>query len=150
MKNHAALIGTVINKQTASYDIKDSILYALAVGVGTQAVDPKQLPYVYEEPTLRTLPTLALVIAYPGFWMRDPQYGFTWQQVLHAEEALEIHEPLPAQGTVHGETIIEDIVDRFSQQKHFIRRTSVEFVICAVLHAESEKLFHRFQKARHR
>ncbi len=120
MKDHAALIGTVINQQTESYGIKDAILYALAVGVGSDAVDAKQLPYVYEEPTLQTLPTLALVIAYPGFWMRDPQYGFTWQQVLHAEEALEIHEPLPPSGTVTGETLIEDVVDRGADKGCFV------------------------------
>lgn len=120
MKNHAALIGTVINQQTETYGITDTILYALAVGVGSEAVDPKQLPYVYEEPSLRTLPTLALVIGYPGFWMRDPQYGFTWQQVLHAEEALEIHQPLPPQGTVSSETVIEDIVDRGADKGCFV------------------------------
>lgn len=120
MKNHAALIGTVINKQTETYGVKDAILYALAVGVGSDAVDPKQLPYVYEEPSLLTLPTLALVIAYPGFWMRDPKYGFTWQQVLHAEEALEIHVPLPPSGTVTGETIIEDVVDRGADKGCFV------------------------------
>ena len=120
MKNHAALIGTVINQQTETYGVTDTILYALAVGVGSEAVDPKQLPYVYEEPSLRTLPTLALVIGYPGFWMRDPQYGFTWQQVLHAEVALEIHQPMPPQGTVTGETVIEDIVDRGADKGCFV------------------------------
>ncbi len=120
MNNHGALIGTVINRQTETYGVKDSILYALAVGVGADATDPKQLPYVYEEPTLKTLPTLALVIAYPGFWMRDPKYGFTWQKVLHAEESLEIHQPLPGAGTVTGETVIEDVVDRGADKGCFV------------------------------
>ena len=87
MKNHAALIGTVINRQQASYTVKDTILYALGVGVGADPVDERQLRYVYEE-NLQSLPTLALVIAYPGFWMREPQYGFDWQKALHAEEGL--------------------------------------------------------------
>jgi len=119
MRNHAELIGTVVNRQVETYTVKDSILYALAVGVGADPVDARQLRYVYEE-NLLTLPTLALVIAYPGFWMRDPQYGFTWQQVLHAEEVLEVHRPLPGAGTVQGETVVEDVVDRGAGKGCFV------------------------------
>lgn len=120
MKDHGALKGTVIDRQTHSYGIKDTLLYALAVGVGADAVDPKQLRYVYEEADLQTLPTLALVVAYPGFWMRDPKYGFNWQQVLHAEEAIEFHQPLPPAGTVNGVTVIEDVVDRGADKGCFV------------------------------
>ena len=119
MKNHGALIGTVINRQQASYSVKDTILYALGVGFGADPVDGRQLRYVYEE-NLESLPTLALVIAYPGFWMREPQYGFDWQKALHAEEGLEIHQPLPASGTLQGETVIEDVVDRGADKGCFI------------------------------
>jgi acyl dehydratase len=89
------------------------------VGVGADAVDPKQLPYVYED-NLRALPTFCLVVAYPGFWMREPQYGFTWQQVLHAEESIEFHTPLPAAGAVYGETMVEDVVDRGADKGCFV------------------------------
>lgn len=120
MKNHAELIGTVINRQTATYTIKDTILYALSVGLGTQATDIRQLPYVYEEAGLRALPTMAMVIAYPGFWMRDPAYGFDWQKVLHAEETLHLHQPIPVEGTLVGETVVEDVVDRGADKGCFV------------------------------
>ncbi len=119
MKDHAALIGTVINRQVATYSEKDTILYALGVGLGTDPLDERQLRYVYED-GLTALPTLALVIAYPGFWMRDPAYGFDWQKVLHAEETLTIHRPLPVAGTITGETVIEDVVDRGADKGCFV------------------------------
>ena len=119
MRNHGALIGTTIDRQQSSYSVNDTILYALAVGLGADPTDSRQLRYVYED-DLAPLPTLALVIAYPGFWMREPEYGFDWQKALHAEEGLEIHQPLPASGTLNGETVIEDVVDRGADKGCFI------------------------------
>jgi hypothetical protein len=52
---------------------RDTILYALGVGVGAEhPTDPSELQYVYED-GLKALPTMAAVVAYPGHWMRDPK-----------------------------------------------------------------------------
>ncbi|MCC7122671.1 MAG: MaoC family dehydratase N-terminal domain-containing protein [Gammaproteobacteria bacterium] len=111
MRDHSALIGTIIHEAEATVAARDHILYALALGYGSDPVAADHLAHVYEE-NLVTLPGMAMIIAYPGFWMRDPRYGFNWQQVLHAEEAIEIHTALPVAGRVHGRTVIEDVVDR--------------------------------------
>ncbi len=111
MKNHSALIGTVVHESEVTVEARDHILYALAMGYGGNPVSAHELAHVYEE-NLVTLPGMAMIIAYPGFWMRDPRYGFDWQQVLHAEEAIDIHSPLPVSGRVRGRTVIEDVVDR--------------------------------------
>ena len=119
MRDHSKLAGTVINQQEATYTHEDTILYALALGFGADPVDDKQLRYVYEE-NLRALPTLAMVLAYPGFWMKQPEYGFDWKQVLHAEETVEIHHPIPAEGTLAGETVVEEVVDRGAEKGCFV------------------------------
>lgn len=111
MKNHGALIGTVVHESEVTVEARDHILYALALGYGADPVAAHELAHVYEE-NLVSLPGMAMIVAYPGFWMRDPRYGFDWQQVLHAEEAIEIHRPLPVSGRVRGRTVIEDVVDR--------------------------------------
>ena len=54
-----------------TYTDKDTILYALGVGLGHDPLDLKQLDFVYEK-NLKTLPTFAAMLGYPGFWMRDP------------------------------------------------------------------------------
>lgn len=111
MRDHSALVGTVVHEAEASVQARDHVLYALALGYGSDPLAAHHLAHVYEE-NLVTLPGMAMIVAYPGFWMRDPRYGFDWQQVLHAEEAIEIHTALPVEGRVHGRTVIEDVVDR--------------------------------------
>lgn len=119
MRDHSTLIGTVIHAADATVGIRDHILYALALGYGGNPVAAHELAHVYEE-NLVTLPGMAMIIAYPGFWMRDPRYGFDWQQILHAEEAIEIHSPLPASGLVRGRTVVEDVVDRGAGKGCFV------------------------------
>ena len=87
------------------YTQRDALLYALGVGMGADPLDAGQLQYVYEGTggeSLRTLPTMANVLAYPGFWAREPDTGITWQKLLHAEQEIELHASLPASATVVG------------------------------------------------
>ena len=113
------LIGTRIAKVESSYRTEDSILYALGLGFGSDPTDAQQLRYVYER-ELQTLPTMSLVLGYPGFWLKDPKYQADWQRVLHAEEELTVYHPLPPAGTVFGETFIEEIADRGPERGAFI------------------------------
>lgn len=95
-----------------SYTFKDTILYALGVGVSMNGtLLPEDLKFVYEE-GLCSLPTMALVAGYPGFWLKLPQYGVTWQKVLHAEQDLRLHAPVPVAATVRSTLKIEEIYDR--------------------------------------
>jgi acyl dehydratase len=91
---------------------RDTIIYALGVGAGAAlSEEPQALKFVYEE-DLVALPTMAAVLGYPGFWQRDPQYGLTWRKIVHAEQSIELHGPLPAEGAVRGVQTIEAIYDK--------------------------------------
>lgn len=94
-----------------SYTAKDSILYALGVGLGMDPLDRSQLRFLYEE-GLQALPTMAVVLAYPGFWLKDPATGVDWVKVLHGEQGIRIHRPLPAAGTVVGTGGVDEIIDK--------------------------------------
>ena len=93
------------------YAAKDCILYALGLGLGADPLDRQQLRFVYED-GLQILPTMPVVLASPGFWLRNPGTGVEWKTVLHGEQGLTIHRPLPASGTVVATTRIEEIVDK--------------------------------------
>lgn len=93
------------------YASKDTILYALGVGLGHEPLDPRQLRYVYED-GLAALPTMSVVLGYPGFWMRDPRAGIDWVRLVHGEQRMIIHHPLPVQGTVIGRSRITHVVDK--------------------------------------
>ena len=111
--DYAKLIASPPIETTHELTHKDTILYALGVGVGAEdPLDPNELQYVYEE-GLKALPTMAVVLTYPGFWQKLPQYGMTWQKILHGEQSIEIHKtPLPAVGKFNGVTTIDAIIDK--------------------------------------
>lgn len=90
---------------------QDCILYALGIGLGADPLDRDQLRYVYEE-GLRVLPTMATVLAHPGFWMKLPDTGIDWTRVVHAEQQVILHKPLPVCARLIGDTRIVDIVDK--------------------------------------
>ncbi|MFH1870810.1 MAG: MaoC/PaaZ C-terminal domain-containing protein [Pseudomonadota bacterium] len=93
------------------YMTRDTILYALGVGLGSDPTDEHQLRFVYEK-NLLALPTYPLVLGYPGFWLKDPGTGVDWVKVVAGEQGLRIHRlPLP-EGEVVGLTRVSKIVDK--------------------------------------
>lgn len=91
---------------------RDTMLYALGVGAALGGpTDPGELQFVYED-GLKALPTMAAVLAYPGFWAKDPRYGLTWQKILHGEQSIELHRELPVEGVLRGVTSIDEIYDK--------------------------------------
>ena len=94
-----------------TYTEKDTMLYALGIGLGEDPLDAGQLRYVYEK-DLRAFPTMSVVLGYPGFWMRDPRAGIDWVRLVHGEQRLALHAPLPAQGTVIGRSRITHVIDK--------------------------------------
>jgi len=94
-----------------AYGVKDTMLYALGLGLGQDPMDPKQLRHVYEE-DLVAMPTMGVVLATPGFWVKEPDTGVDWPKVLHGEQGLTIHRPLPPQGRVVSRFRIDEIIDK--------------------------------------
>lgn len=89
---------------TSTFTRRDTILYALGLGA-------EELRFVYED-GLQALPTMAVVMGYPGFMWRDPAYGVDWKKLLHGESSLELHAPLPSEGEITGVTTLGPIFDK--------------------------------------
>jgi acyl dehydratase len=94
-----------------SYAERDTMLYALGLGCGADPLDQGQLQFVYED-GLRALPSMAVMLGYPGFWISDPGTGVDWKKVLHGEQDITIFKPLPAAGTVIGRTRVTGVFDK--------------------------------------
>ncbi|MEM5311685.1 MaoC/PaaZ C-terminal domain-containing protein [Paraburkholderia sp. JHI869] len=94
-----------------TYTARDAMLYSLAVGYGANPIDSDDLAFVYEK-ALRVPPTLAVVLGFPGFWARDPRSGIDWVRLLHGEQSLVMHKPLPSAATVIGRSRITRVVDK--------------------------------------
>ncbi|GAC1341281.1 MAG: MaoC/PaaZ C-terminal domain-containing protein [Beijerinckiaceae bacterium] len=93
------------------YTARDTMLYALGLGLGSDPVDEDQLRFVYEK-DLRALPTMAVILAYPGFWLNDPRTGTDWKKILHGEQGIIWHAPIPPAATVVGRTRVTGITDK--------------------------------------
>ncbi len=87
------LMATEILDLPLSYTDRDSILYALSIGMARDPMDLKELPYVFEQgDAFRTVPTLATVLVPDLF---PPNLGWDFSQVLHSEQRMQLYRPLP-------------------------------------------------------
>ncbi|NOX69849.1 MAG: 3-alpha,7-alpha,12-alpha-trihydroxy-5-beta-cholest-24-enoyl-CoA hydratase [Gammaproteobacteria bacterium] len=91
--DYDALMAMRVDDELCEYTDKDALLYALAVGFGSDPLDRKELPYVFEGASLKTVPTLASMLL-PSTFLDN--CGWDYDQVLHSEFRLELYRPLPA------------------------------------------------------
>lgn len=71
---------------------RDLMLYALAIGIGSDPVDPATLPFVFEK-SLRAVPTfIGALSMMEGAWS---QLGLDAPFVLHGAHATTLHKPIP-------------------------------------------------------
>ncbi len=96
------------------YTERDTMLYALSLGLGNDPLDPAALPFVFEGAAggLRTLPSQAVVLGYPGFWAREADTGIDWVKLLHGEQRMRLHRPLPASADIVGHNRITHLTDK--------------------------------------
>jgi acyl dehydratase len=111
----------ILDQQTAArtftYGDKDVMLYALGVGMGHDPMDETELAFVYEK-GLKVIPTAATVLSSAGGRPArgadqvDQKPGhrpsvINFLMVVHGEQKVELHKPLPTSGTftAQGRTI---------------------------------------------
>lgn len=111
--NYETLANWRFPEKTQTYGWKDTVLYALGIGLGADPMSRDELRFVYE-PWLEALPTMAAVLAGPGFWIRHPATGIDWANSLHGEQEIVLHRPLPPTGTVVGRMCVESLIDKGS------------------------------------
>jgi acyl dehydratase len=114
MLDYAAVKNWQFPEVERRYAPDDCMLYALAIGLGGDPVDERQLAFVNDTTpgTPLALPTMAVVLGYPGGWIEDPRTGIDYTMILHGEEALEIHRPLAAAGTLVSKHRVRQVVDK--------------------------------------
>jgi len=92
-----------------SYGDRETMLYALGVGMGRDPLAAKELPYVYEK-DLKTVPTMATVIAWGAGPLRDS--GINYLMVVHGEQKLTLHRPLPAAADIVADSRVVGAWDK--------------------------------------
>ena len=94
-----------------AYTEKDTILYALGLGCGADGPHGDDFKFVYEK-GLVALPTMAVVLASPGNWLGSKESTVDYTKVLHGEQYLTLHRPMPPEGKVVGRGRIVDLLDK--------------------------------------
>lgn len=117
--NVDAILSHSFPKITHKYSVADSSRYALSVGFGFDPTDERQLAYVYG-PAVRAVGSMALILGTQGFWLDQPWTGANWARVLHGQQSLKLHAPIPAQGTVHSQLRILKVIDKGASKGAYI------------------------------
>jgi acyl dehydratase len=93
--NYEHLMGLKREGDRFKYGDRETMLYALGIGMGADPLDRNELPYVFEQPALKTVPSMATVLARVPL-LKDCGYDYT--KVVHGEQHLTLHRSLPPEG----------------------------------------------------
>jgi acyl dehydratase len=94
---------------TFAYGDRETMLYALGVGMGRDPMNEAELPFVYEN-GLKAMPTQATVIAWGMGTMAKS--GINYLMVVHGEQKLTVHKPLPAAATIVADERVVGAFDK--------------------------------------
>jgi acyl dehydratase len=115
----ARLLAYPVPEVRQQYTSAQSAFYALTTGMGRDPMDERHLDFVDPNrgDAQRALPSMVLVLGYPGFWLVRPDTTVDPTKVLHGTQEIEWHRELPAAGEVIGKTRVVRLVDR-GEGKH--------------------------------
>jgi acyl dehydratase len=91
------------------YSDREAMLYALGIGMGRDPLNEQELPYVFEQGGLKTVPTMASVLARVPL-LKD--CGYDYSKVLHGEQKLTLHRPLPPEGELIADSRVTEAYDK--------------------------------------
>ncbi len=112
------------------YDEHFTMLYALGIGCGA---DPNDLGFVYEH-RLQAIPTLGVLMA-NGSGDFITQGGLDFTRIVHGEQRLTLHRPLPAAGRMITRTRCLSVADKGRDKGALVN------IECTASEAASGELF---------
>lgn len=128
-------VGAEIEGTTFSWSEEDIILYNIGLGAGNPPTDPAELKYAYE-PDLVAVPAFGTIPPFSIMMSLGTVEGLdvTLDRVLHGDQKLTIHAPIPTSGTVTQTGRVEDIYDKG-------RGALVVIEVVSILEETGEPLF---------
>ena len=107
-------VGAVGEAGEFSWTSKDSLLYALGVGAGVTDPTGFELEFTTENTSgvqQQALPTQVVVMGAGGG--RGPDFGdFNMMMLVHGEQHIQLHQPVPAEGTAVSQSRVAGIYDK--------------------------------------
>lgn len=108
--NYDELMQATSTGLTASYGDRETMLYALGIGFGRDPMNEAELPFVYEN-GLKAIPTMATVIGW-GAGNIMAKSGINYLMVVHGEQRVTLHKPLPSAADVVMDERVLGVFDK--------------------------------------
>ncbi len=99
-------IGKKIGPLTRDYSWKDTVLYALGVGAGFDDLD-----YCYED-RLKVIPSFSVGSVFEFLANVGIESGANLAGILHGEQDIVFHHPIPTEGTLTTQGAITQMYDK--------------------------------------
>jgi acyl dehydratase len=106
-------VGIVTDPVCRTWSSTDALLYAVGVGAGHDPLD--ELPFTTENTTgveQLVLPTMAVVLNVAGGLDRLGDFDRT--KLVHGGQSIELHRPIPVEGTLQATSEITGLYDKGS------------------------------------
>ncbi len=103
------LVGQGIENVPYSYGDRETMLYALGLGMSRDQLDLNELRYTFEK-DLKTVPTMAALFGGRSNAMADAGINFTL--VVHGEQRITLHQPLPYEADLLVDSKIIEALDK--------------------------------------
>jgi acyl dehydratase len=91
--------------------VRDCMLYALTVGLGSRPSDASHLKFTSEFQT-EIVPSMVLSLAAPGFWFKDPKLGLDWAKLLNVAQSIEIGRLPTLPAKLRSSSRVVEIIDK--------------------------------------
>jgi len=102
------------NNVRFAYSDRESLLYSLSIGMGENPLDEQELQFVTEGyQRTRTVATMATVLTQFSALRTS---GIDYAKVLHAEQRLTVHRPLPPAADILADYAVLGVVDKGPQK----------------------------------
>jgi acyl dehydratase len=100
-------------RQDVTWTARDTIIYNLGIGLGSGAIAaPTLLPFVLEEQAAAFPTMISTLGGTPTRSLLRASDNVDFPRVLHGEEAIRLHRPLPAYGQLRASAHVHDIWDK--------------------------------------
>jgi len=106
-------LGYEFAESETSWTQDQVILYHLGIGAGTPATDAGELEYAYEK-NLKVLPSFGVIPVFGamGGVGNVPGLEFNFAMLLHGEQDIEIHRPLPTAAKIKSKGRVAGLYDK--------------------------------------